>query len=215
MYHYNTKYFEQINTPDKAYWLGFIAADGNIRKDFLRLRIELNIKDYSHLEKFRQNIEGDMPIKDNNRLNNHSCYIDVNCKKMMIDLLKYGITPNKSLTLNIQWCLIPEELHKYVIRGYFDGDGSFNLYDARGYKEWELSFIGTQSILYSFQKFFHKEKKLFSCGNNYRFCYKNKEDIIEVLLLFYNDDIIYLDRKREKIRDFLGSQRLSRDNFMS
>lgn len=54
MYHYNKEYFKQIDTPEKAYWLGFIAADGNVRKDLLKLRIELNIRDYHHLEKFRE-----------------------------------------------------------------------------------------------------------------------------------------------------------------
>ena len=29
-YYYDESYFEQINTPEKAYWLGFIAADGNL-----------------------------------------------------------------------------------------------------------------------------------------------------------------------------------------
>ena len=33
MYTYNKKFFKEINTEEKAYWAGFIAADGNIRKD--------------------------------------------------------------------------------------------------------------------------------------------------------------------------------------
>jgi len=31
-YKFNEDYFETINTADKAYWLGFIAADGYITK---------------------------------------------------------------------------------------------------------------------------------------------------------------------------------------
>jgi len=27
-YQFNTRYFNKIDTPEKAYWLGFIAADG-------------------------------------------------------------------------------------------------------------------------------------------------------------------------------------------
>lgn len=45
MYKYNRNFFESINTESQAYWAGFIAADGNVRKDFLKMRIELNIKD--------------------------------------------------------------------------------------------------------------------------------------------------------------------------
>lgn len=29
-YNYNDNYFENIDTEEKAYWLGFIAADGSI-----------------------------------------------------------------------------------------------------------------------------------------------------------------------------------------
>ena len=57
MYKYNKKYFEVIDTEEKAYWLGFIAADGNVRKDFLKMRIELNIKDKNHLEKFKKSLD--------------------------------------------------------------------------------------------------------------------------------------------------------------
>ena len=213
MYHFNKNYFDIIDNYNKAYWLGFIAADGNVRKDLLKIRIELNIKDKAHLEKFRQDIEGDMPIREWIRSNNHSCYIEVNCKKWGIELSKYGIVPNKSLILNINWELIPQDLQKYFIRGYFDGDGSLNLYDARGYDEWELSFISTEKVLKDFQSFFNIPKKIYSCGNNFRYCYRDKNDIKQVLKLFYNDDYIYLDRKKELVDIFLSSQRLPRDNL--
>ena len=45
MYIYNRDFFEKIDSEEKAYWAGFIAADGNVRKDFHKMRIELNIKD--------------------------------------------------------------------------------------------------------------------------------------------------------------------------
>lgn len=63
MYKYNRNFFESINTESQAYWAGFIAADGNVRKDFLKMRIELNIKDKNHLFKLREDIQGDMPHK--------------------------------------------------------------------------------------------------------------------------------------------------------
>lgn len=204
MYKYNKQFFNNIDNEEKAYWAGFIAADGNVRKDFLKMRIELNIKDYSHLEKFRKSIEGDNPIKEFIREKNQSCYIDVNCKEFCLALNKLGITPKKSLTLNINMELIPKELRHHFIRGYFDGDGSLNSYkrENSNYLEWELSFISSKIFLEQILNELEEERTLFSCGNNFRFCFKSKKDILNVLEYLYKDATIFLDRKKEKMLNF-------------
>lgn len=43
MYKINENYFEKIDSENKAYWIGFISADGNVYKN--KLSIELNNKD--------------------------------------------------------------------------------------------------------------------------------------------------------------------------
>lgn len=66
-YHFNENYFESIDTPNKAYWLGFIYADGYIvskRKHGNRkLGLSLNIQDINHLEKLNKCLESDVDIK--------------------------------------------------------------------------------------------------------------------------------------------------------
>lgn len=204
MYKYNKQFFNNIDTEEKAYWAGFIAADGNIRKDFLKMRIELNIQDYSHLEKFRKSIEGNNPIRESIRLNNHSCYIDVNCKEFCLALNKLGITPKKSLTLKINFDLIPKELRRHFIRGYFDGDGSINNYqrENKNYLEWEISFISSEKFLTQILEELDKKRNFYSCGNNFRICFKAKEDIKDILNYLYKDATIYMDRKIEKAKEF-------------
>lgn len=204
MYTFTKNYFSEIDSFDKAYWLGFIAADGNIRKDLLKLRIEIHIKDISHLIKFRQDINGNMPIKTVEKEKHNSCYLDVNCKNLCKDLGKFGIVPNKSLILNINWDKIPDELIKYVIRGYFDGDGSLNLYTARGYNEWELSFIGTQNTLNFIMEKLDISKTIYTCGRAFRIAIKAKKEIYKSLRYFYNDDLIFLDRKFQKVLNFFA-----------
>ena len=67
-YKANFNYFDKIDTPDKAYWLGFIWADGYIAKRERKqpngcVRIEYNLKlelqesDASHVQKFLDCIE--------------------------------------------------------------------------------------------------------------------------------------------------------------
>ena len=201
MYKYNKKFFNNIDSEEKAYWAGFIAADGNIRKDYLKMRIELNIQDIEHLQKFKNSINGNNPIKENIRPNNHSCYIDVNCKEICLNLNNIGITPNKSLTLDIDFTKIPTNFHKDFLRGYFDGDGSLNVY-YRKKDEWELSLIGTEKFLNEILKIFKKERNLYSCGNNFRFSFKSKKDIQDIINFIYKDSTIYLNRKYEKIQLF-------------
>jgi len=48
---FNHNFFETIDTEEKAYWLGFIAADGGLASNIYRLTIGLNQKDQNHLEK--------------------------------------------------------------------------------------------------------------------------------------------------------------------
>lgn len=204
MYKYNKNFFEVINTEDKAYWAGFIAADGGIRQDFGKTRIELNIRDYHHLEKYRDSINGNQPIAESVRPKNHSCYIDTNCKKIGKDLYNLGITPKKSLTLQIDFSKIPQDLWHHFIRGYFDGDGSLNKYkrENHNYYEWEFSLIGTQVFLNDVLTIFHKERKLYTCGNNWRFGFRSKSDINDILDFLYQDATMYLDRKLEKVLEF-------------
>ena len=202
-YTFSRDYFKEIDTEEKAYWLGFIAADGCIGTNRNTIRVDLKVADKNHLEKLRTSISGNQPIVEAH--GGASAYIDMNSKGMVEDLLQYGLTPNKSLTLNINFDLIPEPLIHHFIRGYFDGDGSINYYTRAPYwyDEWELSFVSTQAVLLKFQEYFNKPHKLFTCGKNFRFCYKSKQDIKEVLEYMYQDASIYLDRKYQKVLEFL------------
>ena len=52
MINYNRHIFDNINNEEKAYWLGFIVADGYLNSDKHMLRIKLGNKDKQHLIKF-------------------------------------------------------------------------------------------------------------------------------------------------------------------
>lgn len=118
-------YFEFIDSEDKAYWLGFIYADGCVTKDHKQLIINLAPKDYNHLEKFKQCIQGKYQIrfKDNNRYVSYC----VSCKQFIEYLINDGCIPHKSLILQFpNTNILPIEYRRHFIRGYFDGDGCFS-----------------------------------------------------------------------------------------
>ena len=55
-------YFKTVDSPEKAYWLGFICADGCIKKDGGKLTIL--VKDREICEKFKKAIKADHKISD-------------------------------------------------------------------------------------------------------------------------------------------------------
>ena len=55
----------------KYYWLGFLAADGNVAKNEARVRIELKDNDEAHLYKFLDFFGSNSPLTY--RVNNKKC----------------------------------------------------------------------------------------------------------------------------------------------
>lgn len=111
-------YFENINTEHKAYWLGFLWADGCTASGAITM--ELQARDKDHLDKLLDQIfSGNKPeLKEKD-----GCVIAyISGKKLVSDLSKlgFGLKDNRRNVPNIS-----EELLPHFIRGYFDGDGDF------------------------------------------------------------------------------------------
>ena len=58
----NSDYFENIDSEDKAYWLGFLFADGSVAKDRDRISVALAEKDKFHIEKFAKEVPVELNI---------------------------------------------------------------------------------------------------------------------------------------------------------
>lgn len=124
-YTLNEDFFDKIDTEEKAYWLGFIAADGCVycaKNVCKRLIIALNRGDRGHLQKFLDAIESNHPIVDKiGYKNTQESWITICSAKMFRDLNNVGITPAKSQTA-IAWNG-PSDLMQHYWRGVMDGDG--------------------------------------------------------------------------------------------
>lgn len=134
-YPINENYFETIDTPEKAYWLGFIFGDGCLSPECNGLFIGLQTGDIGHLEKFRKAIDSETrPIKiyKNNGygLGYDYCKISIVNKKMAEDLQRHNVVKNK--TKNLVWPeTLPEHLISHFIRGKFDADGCLSIKNER------------------------------------------------------------------------------------
>lgn len=130
---YKSKYvdetfFENIDTEEKVYILGFIYADGYISKNTFGIKI--SVKDYELLKKIKDILHSEHKIGfciNNNGYGkgNESCYLSINNKNLVNSLIKNGVIYNKSNILEFpSYNIVPEHLIRHFIRGYFDGDGS-------------------------------------------------------------------------------------------
>lgn len=114
-------YFEEIDSPEKAYILGFIYADGYNREDTLELtQTEPNL---DIVPKIVKCLKSEHPIVSTITKNGKKKYsVYFNSKKLCSDLTKLGATKAKSLTIAFPK-FISERFMSHFIRGYFDGDG--------------------------------------------------------------------------------------------
>lgn len=133
-YDVNHSYFEVISTEERAYWLGFLYADGCVRKTKSggQLVLKLSNKDKNHLNLFKDNIESEHKVvhyqektvsKKGTPSKSDNCAIRINSNKLVDDLINQGCFPRK--TFIIEKPNIPEKFYKDFIRGYYDGDGNF------------------------------------------------------------------------------------------
>lgn len=203
-YTLNQNYFETIDTEHKAYWLGFIYADGYVGdENYNNIVIGLSDKDFLHLEKFKNDIEytGDIrlsEIKQGFETENNACVINFSNKKMASDLRALKLYPNKSTTMT-EFPNIPEDLIKHFIRGYFDGDGSITDHirnDSHNHR-FIMTILGTidfLNIMFDKLPVNTLTRPCKSSNMQYLVCSKT-EDMIHLFHYFYDDSTIYLDRK--------------------
>jgi hypothetical protein len=123
-YNLDENYFEKINTSEKAYFLGFIAADGCLYKKNKGqniIKITIHIKDIKLLNKFSQSIKTNKPFAISR---SKYCSLEIVSDKMFNDLLILGLAPNK--TYGNSFVNLEDKYMSHFIRGYFDGDGSIS-----------------------------------------------------------------------------------------
>ncbi len=204
-------FFAVIDSPEKAYWMGFIAADGNIKKD--GYKVSLNSKDREVIEKFKTAIKSehkisdyDIPDKRTGKIyKGHSIQI---CSKIFTEhLINQGITEHKSF--NCYFPKIKENLIPHFIRGVFDGDGTICL--VRG-KQVRCSLIGTLDLLIFIVDYLNKNLKVNKTklqlittnekAKQFKFHINSKKSIRNFLEFIYADakPKIRLERKYQKFQ---------------
>ena len=207
-YRFDVDCFSEIDTQEKAYWLGFIMADGCVMSNDRRkcLTISLKESDASHLHKFKLFARSTHPLKKTVHHNPErvSVAIVLHSKKLVEDLKKWEVTPRKTFTIKLPD--IPDKLFRHFLRGYFDGDGcwvdSVRKDGARVYS-WSIT-CGSKGFLENLQEKInavldlgktkineakHSEAKTLKWGG------RNKCALLSDYM--YQGATVYLDRKHD------------------
>lgn len=207
----NEHIFDSIDTEEKAYWLGFIYADGNISHTGNRLEVRLSIKDLNHLEKFRKFLNLTTEIRTGVCNGNGFCHLSVRNKHIWHTLDDLGCHPRKSLILTFPKLSIfsDKSLIRHFIRGYVDGDGCLCLFYNQKHTSirTELNLVGTESFLKTVNKICNNKGYIQnkSCTNWENRAYSLTFSDVpsrKLARILYENSTIYLDRKYNKYLEF-------------
>lgn len=217
----NDKVFDNLQSEEQFYWLGFMFADGNISKEGNRIEMRLSIKDINHLEKFRKFLNLSTEIRTGETNGNGFCHLSVRNKHLWTTLNNLGCTPQKSLTLTFPDLKLftKKEYVLHFIRGYIDGDGCLTTHKDGDNLRTRITMVGTESFLNSVNRLFSNKgyirNKSTKNYNNQSFELKFSDLPSRKLARYlYENATVYLDRKYEKYLEFCrleeeSSRRLS------
>lgn len=193
----NENVFNEI-TPDSAYWIGFLMADGCIWRNTVIL--EVGEKDKKHIQKFKEFMESEHKISERVIKRENKEFLAYRLSfandKVVSDLEKHGVVSKKSLTA----VALGLENNKDFWRGVIDGDGSLG--EDKG--KFFIDLYGSLPLLTQYKEYvlnngFTFKGSILKKKSIYRIKIKN-EKTAELVRHFYQGASSYLDRKMETAR---------------
>jgi len=121
----NLDYFKVIDTEEKAYWLGWLFAEGwmSKQKKGIRFGVEISIKEEILIDRFIDAIRFNPEYKKY-RFNNTKVGIRLLNSQFTNNLINYGFIVGRAKSKSIQLPkLNNRELYLVFLLGYYDGDG--------------------------------------------------------------------------------------------
>lgn len=198
--------FDKIDTEEKAYWLGFLYADGCITKnDYVEVGVQENDKE--HLEKYRAFLK--LKNKEAVKCADNLARVRVHNSHLANALKSKGCIPVKSLILTFPDESIFENKNLIYdfLRGYCDGDGCLRFYMDKTVHMTTVTFVGTKSFLEGIVSFLGITGSLRNAS-----CEKNKTEVYRltfhsskarmVARLLYENSTVYMDRKYALFQQF-------------
>lgn len=211
----NDRGFQTIDTDAKAYWLGFLMADGNVttragldKPDLLQ--VSLSAVDRQHLLNLAAFLDTDDSTVEVKRTN--AVALHRSSANLVADLMACGCVPRKSLTLEFPHHCVPTHLMGAFVRGYFDGDGSVFQTTYKRSKGVRVAWCsGSEAFLTDLEKAVMEQTGVLRMsgstrkgGNLHQKTVERRKDVWAIYGWLYTDATIYLPRKKAKFEELLG-----------
>lgn len=223
LHHSSDHNFFSRETEEAYYWAGFIAADGCVINN--NLKINITASDKLHLEQFKKDLQCTQKITtlparevrfgERKIISKESVAIEITSQQIIKDLKeKFNIVPNKSLIYSIPQNLHRNILIRHFIRGLIDGDGSWYIsVCGRQKNKVRLKLTGTKDVC----EFVHGEFKTNNLisndfypqkgnGNFWEINFQSDHSLIKIRNFLYKDATRFLQRKFDaasKIENFI------------
>jgi len=194
-------FFNKIDTKEKAYILGYTLADGYIANNVLMYGCALEDKEI--LLFIQKQIGG--AVREYNVINKKlkrfpNAKMNIANKQILLDINKFGNKENKTFPR------IQKDLERYMLLGFFDGDGCITWGRRKDRNRiWQkVCFTGSFKLLSAIQKLLIKleiSSTLHPKGkeNCYVLELSSKKDVYKIMEYLYgNRDLIVLHRKYNK-----------------
>lgn len=196
-------FFDNIDSEEKAYFLGLLFTDGNVQSDKTekrspQIRIQLKISDIKILQDFRTILNIQSKITYDKRKNKECAVLSFRNKHIADSLSKYGVVPNKTyLTKHLPD--IPEQFKIHFLRGLLDGDGS--IYQEKNGK-FRIDFCSYhQSICEDFRQMCNSlldennTNRIENYGTAYHIRFSKQSIVKQLATVLYKESKISLARK--------------------
>lgn len=217
-YFCNENYFKYQN-ENMAYILGFLAADGTVALKSNEIKISVAEKDSDILNKIKKELEYTGKVKHTtNNKGFDIATLEITCAEYKKDLATFNIIPQKTFSFTIPQAL-EKRYYPDFIRGYWDGDGTICTAGAHAIR---ASLCGAvketlQQILNYLEEEYAIPKVTIYCRNEktslYYFQYSTNATKKLFNVLYYKQNLLYLDRKYKKFCELCIDNKNPRDSI--
>lgn len=217
-YNLDETILKNIDSFEKAQFLGLIYSDGSLSKYNKNISIRLREDDKDYLDEWRiKFLKSNKPLgytytpKMTGPINRKvydralgTSILDISSINVYKDALKLGLCPNKTKE-NLPMPNIPENLKIAFILGLFEGDGtmSYSLNNKSRY----FSVACQENMGLDIKNYFDSIGLMSSFRKRKYICtvtITRKEDLKKLYNLLYQNATIYMKRKKQKFEYILN-----------